>query len=68
MWRPAATAPFDRHIALSVPQHGEVVLLVFPCRRVADGWVNAETGKRLAVLPTHCAIAFETDTNAIVPD
>ena len=53
MWRPAATAPFDRHIALSIAQQGEILLLVFPCRRVADGWIDAETGKHLCIRPTH---------------
>jgi hypothetical protein len=27
--------------------------LVFPCRRILSGWVNAETRQRIDVHPTH---------------
>jgi hypothetical protein len=26
---------------------------VFPCRRIAAGWMNAHSGERLDVHPTH---------------
>jgi hypothetical protein len=27
--------------------------LVFPCRRILNGWMNADTKERLDVRPTH---------------
>jgi hypothetical protein len=52
-WRPIATAPFDRDLALSVIEASEVHALVFPCRRAATGWINASTKSSVVVDPTH---------------
>jgi hypothetical protein len=52
-WQPASTAPFDRDLELAVVSLGEWHALVFPCRRVLDGWIDAETKKRVEVYPTH---------------
>jgi hypothetical protein len=52
-WHPITTAPFDCSLELAVVEGGDVHALVFRCRRVRDGWVNAATGQRLAVDPTH---------------
>jgi hypothetical protein len=53
MWQPASTAPFDRDLELAViDQDGEHVL-VFPCRRILGGWMNALTRQRINVRPTH---------------
>ncbi|WP_275945328.1 MULTISPECIES: hypothetical protein [unclassified Bradyrhizobium] len=30
--------------------------VVFPCRRIFDGWIKAKTGERVAVQPTHWRI------------
>ena len=53
MWQPINTAPFDRDLELAVIDCDEPHTLVFPCRRVLKGWVNAETKSRIDVQPTH---------------
>ncbi|BAC47335.1 bsl2070 [Bradyrhizobium diazoefficiens USDA 110] len=30
--------------------------VVFPCRRIFGGWINANTGEQIAVRPTHWRI------------
>jgi hypothetical protein len=52
-WQPAHTAPFDRDLEIAVLDRDEAHALVFPCRRVLGGWINAETRQRVDVLPTH---------------
>jgi hypothetical protein len=53
MWQPISTAPFDRDLGLAViDQNGEHVL-VFPCRRILRGWINAETKLQINVRPSH---------------
>jgi len=51
-WQPVSTAPFDRNLALAVID-SEIHTLVFPCRRVLRGWVNASTHEPVNVRPTH---------------
>jgi hypothetical protein len=53
MWEPISTAPFDRDLELAVMEPGEAHTLVFACRRILGGWVNAETRQRIEVYPTH---------------
>lgn len=53
MWRDIATAPFDRDLQLAVIDADGLHALVFPCRRTGGGWINARTGARLDVHPTH---------------
>ena len=53
MWNPITTAPADRDIELAVLDHDGQHALVFPCRRIAAGWMNAVSGERLDVRPTH---------------
>jgi hypothetical protein len=53
MWQPIGTAPFDRDLELAVIDSQGRHPLVFSCRRVLDGWVNADTKARLDVQPTH---------------
>ena len=53
MWEPISSAPFDRDLELAVMERGEAHTLVFPCRRILGGWVNAETRQRIEVYPTH---------------
>jgi hypothetical protein len=53
MWQPIISAPFDRDLELAVIDSGEPHALVFPCRRVLNGWVHAETKNRIEVQPTH---------------
>jgi hypothetical protein len=53
MWHEIATAPFDRDLELAVIEKGEPHTVVFPCRRILGGWMNAATKKRIEVYPTH---------------
>jgi len=53
MWKPISAAPFDRDIALAVVDRDGPHALVFACRRVPGGWVNAGTHEELNVHPTH---------------
>lgn len=53
MWQTIATAPLDRDIELAVIDGSDIHALVFPCRRVGDGWINALTYAQIDVHPTH---------------
>ena len=53
MWLDISTAPRDRDIRLAVIDNDGLHALVFACRRVAEGWVDALRGTRLDVNPTH---------------
>ena len=53
MWQPITTAPYERDLELAVIETDEPHALVFPCRRVLDGWINADTSERIEVRPTH---------------
>jgi hypothetical protein len=52
-WRPASAAPVGRDLELAVIDKDGTHTLVFPSRRIAGGWANAETNKRIDVSPTH---------------
>jgi hypothetical protein len=52
-WQPVSTAPFDRDLELGVLDRNGPHALVFPCRRILGGWVNAETKRRVELDPTH---------------
>jgi hypothetical protein len=53
MWQHIATAPFDSNLEIAVIDGDGPHALVFPCRRILGGWMNAETKERLEVHPTH---------------
>jgi hypothetical protein len=53
MWLDISTAPRDREIELAVIDAEGQHALVFPCRRIADGWLSAVSGGRVDVRPTH---------------
>jgi hypothetical protein len=53
MWRPITSAPFEHDLELAVIDTDGQHTLVFPCRRVAGGWINAETKAKIDVRPTH---------------
>jgi hypothetical protein len=56
MWKPIITAPFDIDLELAVIDRDGPHALVFPCRRVLDGWagwINAQTHRPVDVRPTH---------------
>jgi hypothetical protein len=49
-WRPVGVpAPFNADLELAVLDREGTHALVFPCRRILGGWVNATTKKRLDV-------------------
>jgi hypothetical protein len=53
-WKPIVTAPFNRDLELSAfDGAGGLHALVFPCRRVLHGWVEAGTTVPVIVRPTH---------------
>jgi len=52
-WQPIPSAPFDRDLELAVIDYDGPHALVFPCRRILGGWVNADTKQRIEVRPTH---------------
>jgi hypothetical protein len=53
VWQAIATAPLDRDLELAVIENSGIHALVFPCRRIMGGWINATTRKRVSVDPTH---------------
>jgi len=52
-WETISTAPFGRDLELAVIELDHVYAVVFACQRTTDGWINAKTGRRVAVSPTH---------------
>ena len=53
VWQPIASAPFDRDLELAVIDQEGPHALIFPCRRILHGWVNAATQQQITVWPTH---------------
>jgi hypothetical protein len=53
MWQSVSTAPFDRDLELAVIDTDGAHALVFPCRRILNGWMKVDTKERLDVRPTH---------------
>jgi hypothetical protein len=53
MWQSVTTAPFNCDLELAVFDKDGPHALVFPCRRIVNGWMNAHTKERLDVHPTH---------------
>lgn len=53
MWQDISTAPFDRDLELAVLDGDGTHALVFACRRIIGGWMNADTRERIDVHPTH---------------
>ncbi len=53
MWEPITSAPYFGQLELAVIDGDGEHALVFPCRRTLSGWLNAETGARIDVRPTH---------------
>jgi hypothetical protein len=52
-WQPVTTAPFDRDLELAVLDGAGTHALVFPCRRLGEGWMKARTLQQIEVSPTH---------------
>jgi hypothetical protein len=52
-WQSVSIAPFDRDLELAVITEDGPHALVFPCRRILGGWIDAATKHRIDVRPTH---------------
>ncbi len=50
-WHPISTAPFNRDLELRVAGSSGPRSIPFPCRREADGWINADLGVRIELDP-----------------
>ena len=68
VWQPITTAPYERDIELAVIETDEPHALVFPCRRVLGGWINAETSERIEVRPTHWRPWTDGDPDSTRPE
>jgi hypothetical protein len=53
MWKAISSAPFDRELELAVIDRDGTHKLVFPCKRVGRGWIDARTGVHVDIRPTH---------------
>ena len=53
MWQSISTAPYERDLELAVMAKDEPHVLVFACRRIPGGRINAESKKWLPIRPTH---------------
>jgi hypothetical protein len=53
MREPVSSAPYGRDLELAVIERDIPHALAFPCRRVVEGWINAETMRPVDVRPTH---------------
>jgi hypothetical protein len=53
MRQPISTAPFGSNPELCVIEWDNHYALDFPCRRILNGWVHAETMAPVDVHPTH---------------
>lgn len=52
-WQSLSSAPFNEDLELAFIDAGGVHALVFPCRRIQDGWVKSQGDARIEVRPTH---------------
>ena len=53
VWKLISSAPLDRDLELAVINSDGTHALSFPCRRILDGWIDAETREGLDLQPTH---------------
>jgi len=61
MWQSISTAPFASDLELAVIDDDGPHALIFPCRRILNGWMNEETKERLDVRPHHAKVADDSD-------
>jgi len=52
-WRTIREAPLHTDVEVAVKVDGEMKSTVFPCRKFGGLWINARTGRRVFVSPTH---------------
>jgi hypothetical protein len=53
VWEDISIAPFDHEIEVAVVEGDSLHALVFACRRILCGWINAQTNQRVTINPTH---------------
>ena len=53
MWEDISKAPFECDLELAFIDKDGAHALIFPCRRIAYGWVKAKTKERVEVRPSH---------------
>ena len=53
MWNAVSVVPKDQDLEVAVIDRDGEHSVVFPCRRVADGWIAAATRQRIDIRPTH---------------
>jgi hypothetical protein len=53
MWQNITAAPDDRDVEVAVIDKDGVHPLVAPCRRTANGWIDAVSRRLLDIRPTH---------------
>ncbi len=66
MWQSIITAPFGRDLELLVVDAAGERALAVPRRRTAEGWINANTRKRIEVSPTHWRPSQEVATKSLL--
>jgi hypothetical protein len=52
-WESIGTAPFERDLELAVIDYEGTHAVVSACRRIIDGWIDAESKEQIDVEPTH---------------
>jgi hypothetical protein len=52
-WMRISSALFDRDLELAVFGYDGAHALVFPCRRILGGWIDAATRRPAQVSPSH---------------
>ena len=53
MWQTVAVVPKDQDVEVAVIDRDGEHPVVIPCRRTADGWIDAISRRRLDIRPTH---------------
>lgn len=53
MWHDVACAPMDCDLQLAVIDSEGAHTLVFACRRVTVGWIDAISKRHIDIRPTH---------------
>jgi hypothetical protein len=48
-WQAIDTAPFEVDVTVQAQDYVGTYMLTFPCRLTDEGWINSQTGARLAV-------------------
>ena len=50
-WQPISTVPLDFDLELGIFTYDEIHAFLYPCRRIHDGWLKAETSDGLTSSP-----------------